>query len=514
MFTILRTAALALAAVVAATPGALAADAAKAKPSDAISPAMYFHSQIRDAADCALTAQNGTITFGPTITSPAAQCPDAFAWSMFLRTIKAEFWTRWAYDQFTWPESPLPLCQAGETTNCCDPTAATNPGYDDADNPAAHCPYFPGDHTGTTTMVRAGEQVKAHTTAFNGGHGALLGKYDPGRRVRQEMAEVVFRNKPMWDYVFQHGYYHTDGLSDLFFAAKEAANAKAPYRVPTTQVSFPAGSVMFKTDWLHIDQARKLGIKPDGEHPYITLTMKSRLGDNDASRFKPGLHLLVAVTAASKDLPNWHWYAIEHVDNLGRCDLTGCNDSFGYDTAADHPKGTAANFTPPHMKSDDLETPAMVFDTGKPYESGTIRPALQKLFAALGVGQGKPGPQGTPTVGDPAWMSYRLKGTQTEFTTMDGIETGLGNSVTEGGFVQTSSCLTCHAQATVNAAGQPGIPSIGFARSLNLTGYAESTRGPSDPDWFYAAGTNDPTAVPFDFTWGILFASPLDKKSP
>lgn len=510
MLTQIRGLTLAIAGVLLLSNPASAADAAAQKPDDAITPAMYFRSQIKDADECRLTAKDGQMVFDAAITSPAAQCPDAFAWKMFLDTIKAEFWKTWAYDQFTWPAEPLPLCADGQTEDCCDPTRQTNPGYDDAENPAKHCPYFPGDHGGRMTAL-AGEQVKAHITPFNGGHASLMASGDPGRVIRQEMAEVVFRNKPMWRYVFDKNFYNTDGLAALFETTTRAAANRAPYRVPGLQVTFPAGSIMFKTDWLHVDDAKELGIRQNDEYPYITMVMESAVGDNDASRFKPGLHLLVAITAASKDLPNWHWYAMEHVLNPGRCDYTGCNDSFGYDYV-DAPKGVGTNFVPPHTKSDGLVTPAMVFETGQVYDPSaeTISDELKALFAALGVGQGAASKDG-PSVADPAWMSYRLKGTQTEFTTMDGIVTGLGNSVTEGGFVQTSSCLTCHAQATVDAKGGPGIDSIGFSRDLNLVGYAESTRGPTDPDWFYAAGTNEPTAVPFDFTWGILFANPLSK---
>lgn len=510
MFIHLRTLGLALVGAVLVTPSAYAGDAAAAKPSDAITPAMYFHSQIKDAADCKLTAVDGKLVFDAAVTSPAAQCPDAFAWKRFLETIKAGFWTNWAYDQFTWPAEPLAMCSTTVTKTCCDPAAATNPGYGDADNPAKNCPYFPGDHGGRKTLLGA-EQVKAHITAFNGGAGSLTSEPDPGRVMRQEMAEVVFRNKPMWQWVFDNNAYSTDGLADLFAETKRAATTKAPYRVPGLQVSFPAGSIMFKTDWLHVDDAKALGIVQNDQYPYITMMMKSAVGDNDAERFTPGLHLLVAITAASKDLPNWHWYAVEHVLNPGRCDYTGCNDSFGYTNQGDLPAGVADNYVAPHMKSDGLVSPAMVFKVGQTYQAETITPELDALFKALSIGQGKSASADMPSASDKAWLSYRLKGTQTEMTSMDGMDTILGNTVTEGGFVQTSSCLTCHAQATVDAEGRPGISSIGFSRELSMVGYAESTRGPTDPDWFYEPASNVPTAVPFDFTWGILFANPIKK---
>ena len=49
----------------------------------------------------------------------------------------------------------------------------------------------------------------------------------------------------------------------------------------------------------------------------LTVSLKAR---------KPGLWPIRNNFA----LPNWHWYAFEHVNNLGRCDFTGCNDSYGF----------------------------------------------------------------------------------------------------------------------------------------------------------------------------------------
>ncbi|MCG8493973.1 MAG: hypothetical protein MI743_20335 [Sneathiellales bacterium] len=270
---------------------------------------------------------------------------------------------------------------------------------------------------------------------------------------------------------------------------------------------------MFKTDWLHEEEAKKLGMHQNAEHPYITQYMKSSVGDNDASRFREGLHYLVAITAASKDLPNWHWYAMEHVDNLGRCDYTGCNDSFGYTSSDKTPEGYAKNFIKPKMQSDGLVSASPIFKTGEKYPSGEITSALSNVFTQLGIGQSDSKNPKEPSVNDKAWLSYRLKGTQTEFVTEDGIKTVVGNSVTEGGFVNSSSCLTCHAQASVNADGGVGAPSFGFASDLNLFSYQRSTNGETQPSWFYQPGTNTPTAVQTDFVWGILFANDLVKPS-
>ena len=46
---------------------------------------------------------------------------------------------------------------------------------------------------------------------------------------------------------------------------------------------------------------------------------------------------------------------------------------------------------------------------------------------------------------------YRLKGAQVDFTDRTGRPTIVGNSITEAGFVSTSSCITCHARASIGA---------------------------------------------------------------
>ena len=53
---------------------------------------------------------------------------------------------------------------------------------------------------------------------------------------------------------------------------------------------------------------------------------------------------------------------------------------------------------------------------------------------------------------------YRLKGAQVDFTDRTGRPTIVGNSITEAGFVSTSSCITCHAWASIGAPSQGQDP--------------------------------------------------------
>jgi hypothetical protein len=490
---------------------------------DAIDNAMYFRSQVKDGPDCTPEVTNGKIFFPPSIKNPAAACPDAFAWTKFLKTIQTEFWKKWAYDSFTWPQHPYILCTIDNSSTCCQPGNQQNPGYTNDDNPGINCPYYPGDNAGSLDVIVKGkpsfkQHVYQHQATVSTPY---IDTLDPGRVIRQEMAEVVFRNKPMWSYIFENNLYNKDGLGDVFTNTSAAIKANAPYRPENGQIEFPTDSIMFKTDWLFEAEAKELNLCQNEDTPCIAMTIKSDVGDNDQSVFKPGLHYLVAVTAASKDLPNWHWYAMEHVDNLGRCDYTGCNDSFGYETADTLPGGYNKNFTKPLTESDNLGQPSPIFKTGKIYPSGTITPALQTIYTGLGIGQSGKTSDSTsdstniiPSISDPAWLNYRLKGTQTEFVTNHGINAIVGNSITEGGFVNSSSCMTCHVQATINANGERAISSVGFSNDLNLFGYNRSQNGVPQPSWFYAPGSNTPIAVQTDYVWGILSASDIVVPTP
>jgi len=99
-----------------------------------------------------------------------------------------------------------------------------------------------------------------------------------------------------------------------------------------------------------------------------------------------GLHII------TKDVPNWFWATFEHVDNpppeIGDVDRSG------------YPRTAGGSPLPPSLK-------------------GT------------------------------KWENYRLRGTQVDFTDSKGNPTILGNTQIEQGFQATSSCISCHANATI-----------------------------------------------------------------
>jgi hypothetical protein len=514
---------------------------------DSLKWVQYFQSRPQDAPGCAMRVENGGLVAQPPVTNPALSCPDMFAWKLFTEAVKAEFWRNWAADQETWPGNgleadpgrPLPLCSTGQAAqNCCNPEASANPGYDDPTYKAKYCPYFPGDHNAATavTPLRLGvPPSKAHTLGFAASPAfrdalkseatlatQILEAPDPskGRRIRQSMAEIVFRNKPFFDFVFRNDLYNTEGITKVFTANADniynpsTRQSGAPYRLatqsgPLSEITFPADALMIKSDWLARERAEAMGLREDPLEPFVKMQILTPVLDDNGSILLPGEHWLVAIHFSSKDIPNWVWTTFEHVNNPGRCDYTGCNDSFGYQSPDTVGSGHARNFTRPHQVCDGLLMPSYVLETGGIYPGGRRQPALAAVFAAFGIGT-MDNPTLNPRPTDRAWLSYRLKGTQVDFTDAMGHPTHLGNSVTEAGFVTTSSCMTCHSRASTNAAGTVPLPLGVFENGLTETGYLPSSHGVPNLAWYYKSG-QPPTlqALQTDFVWGFLLANPI-----
>ncbi|PKA38775.1 hypothetical protein CWR43_36400 [Rhizobium sullae] len=185
-------------------------------------------------------------------------------------------------------------------------------------------------------------------------------------------------------------------------------------------------------------------------------------------------YALIAMHISSKVLPNWTWATFEHQNNPGRCDYTGCHDAYGAVVA-----DVDANDVP-----------------DRPYSACAKNDALKAMMGSAGL--------------SPVWEHYCLKGSQTDFVSATGLPTHLGNSVTEAGFADTSSCITCHARAAVNAKGIKTTPA-GFvdppmpALCPNSSGSC-SPNGAPDPNWFWTnPGKLDKAAVAMqtDFIWSI-----------
>lgn len=178
-----------------------------------------------------------------------------------------------------------------------------------------------------------------------------------------------------------------------------------------------------------------------------------------------GLHIM------SKAVPNWTWATWEYVGNPGRCDYIGCKDAFGM------------------LPQYQYTAPNLPINQGYPSPNNQLSPALLQMLGTIG----------------PEWVNYRLKGSQVDFTDATGRANLVGNSITEAGFVATSSCMTCHAQASVDSTGASN-PSFGFVPPA----FSQSSNGPVQPAWFYNTNSNPWTVTyfPIDFVWAVSHAQP------
>ncbi len=508
--------------------------AARAEP-NAVDFAVYFDSDVRDADECAMRVEDGRIVIDERVVNPSMSCPDMFSWKLFAEVVQQQWWATWASDQQTWPKAPYRLCKDGEAdADCCQPGAADNPGYGDTSDTdyanATHCPYFPGDHQAAEALdVEAprqlGKPIGAHAVSLGrGGLTTMLattavthpGEPEPGRVIRQEVGEITVRNKPMFDYIFTNDLYNAQGVAAVFTANSDNLTNNAPYQATNdtgnlSKVDLPISAIMIKSNWLYHEFAKEMGIVDDPAAPFIKKEMITTIGD----KHYQGEHWLMAFHISTKDIPQWVWTTFEHVNNPGRCDFTGCNDAYGYASADPRPDGTVGNFTAPHVRNDGLQNSSIVFDLGKTYSSGPASRELLGVFSALEIGvtaQADRDPEPT----DRGWLSYRLKGSQVNFTNAMGRSTRLGNSITEGGFMNTSSCISCHARASVAVTGDADNPlsvPLGVFQYdvLNEVGYQQSDNGIPDKDWYHGSGFQPRLqALQTDFIWGMpFFVKPL-----
>jgi len=217
-------------------------------------------------------------------------------------------------------------------------------------------------------------------------------------------------------------------------------------------ISFPIDSMEVKANWVPV------GSRSPSEYHVNTASDNKR-------------YALISMHIISKQVPNWTWATFEHKDNLGRCDFIGCHDKFGAVV-----QDVAAHDT-----------------LGGKYDPCVKTPALKKLFADNGL----------PAL----WENYCLKGSQVDFVTATGVPTHLGNSVTEAGFTDTSSCLTCHSRAAVNGAGRNPYGGGFVVPPLCPAGQSFcSPIGAPDPTWFWTAPglpNQSILALQTDFIWSL-----------
>jgi hypothetical protein len=213
-------------------------------------------------------------------------------------------------------------------------------------------------------------------------------------------------------------------------------------------VVFPTGAREIKAKWRPI--------QPQERARYHTVEVQLA----DGSR---RLYGLTALHILSKDLPTWFWATFEHVDNPGLPDSEGWR-----------------------LQSRDRFACA-----DAPWNCNR---------APRGIGL-----EGT------AWANYRLRGTLTAYLDAQGNPQRLANSELEAGFQPSSSCITCHARATVAALGEeairlPVFDSAGnFASPTARRGFV----GLPAAAWYSpsaVAGQDRPRFQGLDYVWSLSLA--------
>jgi hypothetical protein len=284
--------------------------------------------------------------------------------------------------------------------------------------------------------------------------------------------EETRRNRPDFDFIVQNNLYKVSGLKAAFAANKV--------------ISFPIESIEVKANWVEVDQLNGFngftGTAADAAKIYHVNTAGGKQ------------YALVAMHVISKLVPNWTWATFEHKDNPGRCDVLGCNDAFG--------------------AQQSVVAPLSPVESSQHYPDCAKTPELLALFGKASL--------------DPAYTNYCLKGSQADFTDATGLANRVGNSVTEKGFVNQASCMTCHGRAAFDMTGKmtsfAGFDLLSGNLSLFQTGNAQV--GPINPSWYWIpggppsfptlAGEADITrfALAADFVWSVPFCAIDDTASP
>jgi hypothetical protein len=265
------------------------------------------------------------------------------------------------------------------------------------------------------------------------------------------VGEETRRNKSTFDFIKNNKLFTRDGL-----------------RAYTKPIVFPADSIEVKANWVPVSQLADFlgqsGAPVDPSLYHLNTTTENG---------QQVQYALLSFHVISKMVPNWTWATFEHMNNPGRCDFIGCADSFG--------------MTPPFTAPHSLRNP------GKQYPNCTKTPALTALFATFNI--------------DPKFANYCLKGSQTDFTDASGVPTRVGNSVTEGGFVATASCISCHGRSAYSFA------TGGFTMNRIFIYMGDTpigNVGPLDPGQFVMFPQQDPVQggnIPLfksaDFVWSL-----------
>jgi len=289
--------------------------------------------------------------------------------------------------------------------------------------------------------------------------GGLMPALPPG--ISQGFTEETRRNKAAFDFIVQNNLNKISGLKAAF----------------GKNLSFPTDAIEVKANWVAVSDI------PAFTNNRVTAAQVPQLYHvNSADNVQ---YALVSMHVISKLVPNWTWATFEHRFSPARCDILGCKDSFGAEIPVVPSNPTA----------------------GQGYADCAKTQALTAMFKSADI--------------DPVFQNYCLKGSQSDFVDNMGLDIRVGDSVTEDGFVATSSCLTCHGRAAFDKNGK-STSNAGFL-SFGPNGPV-GPLGPILPAWYWSFSGQPPIfegqaglsriATAADFVWSIPFCAYDDTQAP
>ncbi len=246
------------------------------------------------------------------------------------------------------------------------------------------------------------------------------------------VGEEVRRDRATFDYLVANGLWSSAGLTK-YYATKQP-------------VSVPWNALEVKADWIPVSTLATWLGQPASFVTANFYTSSASVGTGPATTYAmTSMHISVKTPG----FPNWIWADFENAYTPGRCDQTGCNDSFGAVTQT---------------------VPANAKAWGQ-YGACPKSQAVATMMTQANVA--------------PVFANYCMTGSQSSFGTA-AKPTLLGSPIIEplnaNVPMAKSSCISCHAGASFNASGP---------------GHVGEPVGPHAPPAGYTG---------YDLMWGVLFA--------
>ena len=245
-------------------------------------------------------------------------------------------------------------------------------------------------------------------------------------------------NRSTHETVRAKNLYSVEGLEAAALAARAAGSRMV--------VAFEQSSKEVKARWIRL-RACDTDSNCVDKARYHWRTVQTADG--------PRVFGLVTLHIITKDLPNWFWTDFGHID-------------------CEKPEGECAHSS--------VE--------GAPAETPLVDPSTVAT-------QGRH-PQTIKT----KWENYRLRGVQTDFVTSTGVNVVLSNPVIEASFQRTSTCMSCHANATVGIRGEASetgtsLPRFAGQKKFVLNaGSQDHDLGPPKCERFVNKAESEPFTVP------------------